>query len=123
MMTEQQDRVERSDEMRRRINVVISEILSEEGWPESIRGYAEKKFCEFAVRAARDAGLPKIWAGATFAEQAHGAESSLQVLMKDRAQFRNRKGRLVDAEGNLGWVLDCWEAALEAWDSRQLTLG
>jgi hypothetical protein len=117
-----QARIERSDEVRRRINVALSEILSDRDWPESVRPIAEKEWCELAVRAVREQRLPKMWAGSFFREQVHGAMSSLEVLMRERAQFRNRKGKLVDAEGNLDWVLDCWEVALEAWDNRQLRL-
>lgn len=120
----EQDRIDRSDEVRSRINVVLSEILSERGWPDSVRGVAEREWCEFAVRIVRlNPALPRIWAGRSFNQQVHGAESSLHVLMKERAQFRNRKGRMVDAQGNLPWVLDCWEYALEQWENgRQMRL-
>lgn len=117
-----QARIERSDSVRRRINVALSEILSERDWPESVRPVAEKEWCEFAVRTVRAQRLPKMWAGSFFNQQVHGAMSSLEVLMRERAEFRDRKGRLRQADGNLEWVLDCWEAALEAWDRRQLTL-
>lgn len=122
-LDKKEQRVYRSDMIRQRINRALSEMLSERGWPESVRGVAEREWCEFAVRQVQnEPSLTKIWAGKTFRERVHGAQSSLEVLMKERAQFRNRKGKLVDAEGNLDWVLDCWEYALEQWDSRQMTL-
>lgn len=116
-------RIRRSDALRPRIEAVIQGIIEEEGWPQSLRPKAIEQFADHAVRVCLEARLPKVWAGDTFAIRRRGAVSSLLVLLRERAQFRTRKGRLVDAEGNLDWVLDCWEVALDAWDGpRQMRL-
>lgn len=118
-LTNEQQRLYRSAEARKRINRALSEILTEHGWPDSIRGYAEERFAEFAVRVVTEKRLPRIWAGKTHAARVRGALSSLQVLMGERKQFRTRQGKLRDAQGNVNWVLDCWEAALDEWEHRR----
>jgi len=110
------DRVARSDKLRPKIEEVIEGIIEDEGWPQSLRPKAMEVFADHAVRVCLEARLPKVWAGDTFAIRRQGAMSSLRVLLRERAQFRTRKGKLVDAEGNLDWVLDCWEVALHEWD-------
>lgn len=123
--TAEEQRLERSGKIRARIEEVIDTILEENGWPDSVRRKAEDEFATEAVRAVgrRQQDLPKIWAGKTFSARRAGAISSLQVLLGNHAQFRDEHGRLQEAKGNLTWVLDCWEVALEEWEGqRQLRL-
>lgn len=121
----EQRRVQRSEEIRDRIRPVIYEILRENDWPESVRRKAEDEFATEVVRALMRSGrnLEKWWAGDTFAERRRGAISSLQVLLGNHKPFRNKQGRLQEAQGNADWVLDLWEVGLAEWEGqRQLRL-
>lgn len=118
-------RIERSRTIRERIEVVVQEILAEEGWPQSVRRKAEDMFAAEAVRTCEKHSreLQKIWSGTTFAERKRGAVSSLQVLLGNHAPFRTPKGRLQDAKGNADWVLDIWDLTLDEWEGpRQMRL-
>lgn len=118
-------RIERSKEIRARIVTVVDQILDDNGWPESVRRKAEDEFATEVVRIMERDGkqLEKWWAGDTFAQRRRGAISSLQVLLGNHKPFRNQRGRLQDAKGNVDWVLDIWEVGLAEWEGqRQLRL-
>lgn len=114
-----------------KLRAVLLEIAGDLGWDEQQRArladdqllrIAGKEWCRFAVEAAMKARLPKVWAGATRKEREKGALSSLEVLFNTRQPFLDDHGRRKGALGNLGWVLDCWDAGLEAWANRQTRL-